>query len=187
MAESRPADGRPGRTAQLFSDSRRVAKSHRGGRDQPRARRRHPCAREDGGRHPAHLASRLTVDRHGRPVKIDWRINAWANINRAGHGNEFHAHPGSYWSGTYYVDDGGIATDPALGGEFEIQDPRGVGPAMYAPMLSFAMPGGQSVGANELIHPRAGAMILFPAWLSHAVRPYRGQRARISVAFNLSL
>jgi uncharacterized protein (TIGR02466 family) len=133
------------------------------------------------------LANRLTVDRRGQKARINWRLNAWANVNRLGHGNEFHIHPGSFWSGTYYVDDGGIAEDPALGGEFEIQDPRGPAPAMYAPMLAFNFPGGHSAGASELIRPRAGLMVLFPAWLSHAVRPYRGQRTRISIAFNLSL
>jgi len=133
------------------------------------------------------LATRATSDRAGKPVAIAWKMNAWANINRGGHGNEFHTHPGSFWSGTYYVDDGGIAANPALGGEFEMSDPRGVAPAMYAPMLSFAMPGGQSAGASELIRPRAGMLVLFPAWLSHAVRPYKGTRERISIAFNLSL
>lgn len=133
------------------------------------------------------LATRLTADREGRAVKPAWKMNAWANINRHDHGNEFHTHPGCYWSGTYYVDDGGTGTDPALGGEFEIQDPRGVAPAMYAPMLAFALPGGQSVGASELIRPRAGMLILFPSWLSHAVRPYRGDGTRISIAFNLGI
>lgn len=133
------------------------------------------------------IATRLTSDREGKPVRIKWKMNAWANVNRAGHGNEFHTHPGSYWSGTYYVADGGIADNPELGGAFEIQDPRGVAPAMYAPLLSFAMPGGQSVGASELIIPKAGMLVLFPSWLSHAVRPYYGDKARISIALNLSL
>ena len=88
----------------------------------------------------AALADKLTSDRAGQPVSVAWKMNAWANVNRAGHGNEFHTHPGAYWSASYYVDDGGIAADPSLGGEFEIQDPRGVGPAMYAPLLAFAMP-----------------------------------------------
>jgi uncharacterized protein (TIGR02466 family) len=135
----------------------------------------------------AALANRMTADRQGKAVDIKWRINAWANINRTGHGNEFHTHPGCYWSGTYYVDDGGIGDDPSLGGEFEMQDPRGVAPAMYAPLLCFATPGGRSAGASELIRPMAGTMVLFPAWLSHGVRPYRGNRMRISLAFNLSL
>ena len=133
------------------------------------------------------LATRLTSDRAGKPVRIAWKTNAWANINRRGHGNEFHTHPGAYWSGTYYVDDGGIGEDHALGGEFEIQDPRGVAPAMYAPLLGFAVPGGQSAGASELIHPKSAQLVLFPSWLLHAVRPYRGDRERISVAFNFGL
>jgi uncharacterized protein (TIGR02466 family) len=132
------------------------------------------------------LADRLTVDRAGRPVRVDWRMNAWANVNRSGHGNEFHTHPGCYWSGTYYVDDGGIGDDPSLGGEFEIQDPRGVAPAMYRPDLAPAAPGCLSIGASEVISPAAGTVIMFPSWLSHAVRPYTGGGTRISIAFNLS-
>ena len=133
------------------------------------------------------LATRMTSDRAGRPARVAWKSNAWANVNRKGHGNEFHTHPGAYWSGTYYVDDGGSADDPALGGEFEIQDPRGVAPAMYAPHLGFALAGGQSAGASELIFPKSGQLVLFPSWLQHAVRPYQGDLVRISVAFNLSL
>ena len=133
------------------------------------------------------LATRLTSDRAGKAVRVAWKTNAWANVNRRNHGNEFHTHPGAYWSGTYYVDDGGIGDDHALGGEFEIQDPRGVAPAMYAPLLGFAVPGGQSAGASELIHPKSGQLVLFPSGLLHAVRPYRGDRERISVAFNFGL
>lgn len=133
------------------------------------------------------LANQLTADREGNQVDIKWRINSWANVNRSGHANEFHTHPGAYWSGTYYVDDGGVHDDPSLGGEFEIQDPRGVAPAMYAPLLVFNMAGGQSTGASELVRPKAGTMMLFPSWLSHGVRPYRGDATRISIAFNLSV
>ena len=133
------------------------------------------------------IASRLTSDRHGQPVTIDWKMNCWANINRAGNGNEFHAHPGSFWSGTYYVDDGGIAANPSLGGELEFLDPRGVGPAMYAPNLALAVPGGRAIGASEVIPPMAGVLVLFPAWIYHQVRPYTGSATRISIAFNLSL
>ena len=132
-------------------------------------------------------ANRVTTDRQGKPVSIAWKANMWANINRAGHGNEFHSHPGSFWSAVYYVDDGGIDADPALGGELEFMDPRGPGPAMYAPHLAFAMPGGRSVGANEVVHPQSGRLVMFPAWLLHQVRPYRGNAERISIAFNLSL
>ncbi|MBS0222330.1 MAG: 2OG-Fe(II) oxygenase family protein [Proteobacteria bacterium] len=131
-------------------------------------------------------ANRVTTDRQGKPVAIVWRANMWANINRSGHANEFHSHPGSFWSGVYYVDDGGIAQDPSLGGELEFMDPRGPGPAMYAPHLAFGA-AGLSVGANEMVRPRAGRLFLFPAWLLHQVRPYKGTAERISIAFNLSL
>lgn len=137
--------------------------------------------------HARNLADRLTSDRGGQPARVTWKMNCWANINRSGHGNEAHAHAGSYWSGTYYVDDGGIGADPSLGGELEFMDPRGIGPAMYAPNLAFAVPGGLSVGAAEVIPPVAGALVLFPAWLYHQVRPYTGKATRISIAFNLSI
>ena len=133
------------------------------------------------------LADRLTRTREGKEVKSAWKTACWANVNRRSHGNEFHTHPGCFWSGTYYVDDGGVAEDPALGGEFEIQDPRGVAPVMYAPLLTFAGPDGPSLGASELLRPRAGMLVLFPSWLQHAVRPYHGTGVRISIAFNLSL
>jgi hypothetical protein len=29
--------------------------------------------------------------------------------------------------------------------------------------------------------------VVFPSWLSHGVRPYRGTRERISIAINFSL
>jgi uncharacterized protein (TIGR02466 family) len=131
-------------------------------------------------------ANRVTTDRQGNPVAPTWKANMWANVNRSGHGNEFHSHPGSFWSGVYYVDDGGIDGDPTLGGELEFMDPRGPGPAMYAPHLAFGK-AGLSVGANETVHPKAGRLVMFPAWLLHQVRPYRGKAQRISIAFNLSL
>ena len=131
-------------------------------------------------------ANRITTDRQGRPVSIQWKANMWANINRTGHGNEFHSHPGSFWSAVYYVDDGGIDADPALGGELEFMDPRGPGPAMYAPQLAYGS-AGLSVGANETVRPKSGRLVMFPAWLLHQVRPYRGAARRISIAFNLSL
>jgi uncharacterized protein (TIGR02466 family) len=131
-------------------------------------------------------ANKVTTNRQGQPVVIAWKANMWANINRTGHGNEFHSHPGSFWSAVYYVDDGGIEADPSLGGELEFMDPRGPGPAMYAPQLAFGS-AGLSVGANEVVRPRTGRMVMFPAWVLHQVRPYRGTARRISIALNLSL
>ncbi len=131
-------------------------------------------------------ANRVTTNRQGQAIAETWKANMWANVNRSGHGNEFHSHPGSFWSGVYYVDDGGIDADLSLGGELEFMDPRGPGPAMYAPHLAFGT-AGLSVGANETVRPRTGRLVMFTAWLLHQVRPYRGAAQRISIAFNLSL
>jgi uncharacterized protein (TIGR02466 family) len=131
------------------------------------------------------VANRLTADRSGQLVQPAWVVQAWANVNGPGDSNICHYHPGSFWSGTYYVEDGGCAADPALGGEFEMLDPRGPGPAMYAPTLKFAGEDGASVGSGETIRPRPGLLFLFPSWLYHQVRPYRGTGLRISIAFNL--
>lgn len=133
------------------------------------------------------MAAQLTFDRSGTAVNPDWTSRAWANVNGYGHANEFHYHPGVYWSGTYYVDDGGRAEDESVGGEFEIMDPRGPGVAMYSPSLVFADGGRNTGGTTVQFTPRAGLLVLFPAWLQHQVRPYLGPTQRISIALNLSL
>ena len=133
------------------------------------------------------IASEVTVDRMGKRRPLSWRINCWANVNRHGHGNQFHTHPGALWSASYYVDDGGVGADSSLGGEFEIQDPRGVAPIMYAPFLTFPGPDGAALGESQRLTPQAGMFVLFPSWLSHGVRPYRGTRERVSIAINFSV
>lgn len=116
-----------------------------------------------------------------------WRIGAWANVNRTGDSNVNHAHPGSFWSGTYYVEDGASDTGEVVGGAFEILDPRGIAPQMYAPNVLCGLAGCATAGLAEQHQPRAGQLILFPSWLVHGVTPYRGRAPRISVSFNLSL
>ena len=115
-----------------------------------------------------------------------WNVNAWANVNGPGHGNHPHHHPAAFWSGVYWVDAGGDEADDPVGGEFEMHDPRGILPAFYAPRLRYALPGYLSAGGQDFFKPRTGVMVIFPAWLVHAVRPYTGPSRRISVAFNLS-
>ena len=64
-------------------------------------------------------------------------------------------------------------------------DPRGTAPGMYAPALRVT--GDESAGSAETILPRPGLLFLFPSWLQHQVRIYRGERLRVSIAFNLGL
>lgn len=49
------------------------------------------------------------------------------------------------------------------------------------------VPDGLSGGATEMMQPKAGRLVMFPSWLLHQVRPYRGSRERISIAFNLTV
>jgi uncharacterized protein (TIGR02466 family) len=133
------------------------------------------------------IVEQLTVDRAGNRHQIAWRINCRANINRQGHSNQFHTHPGALWSATYYVDDGGTGADASLGGEFEVQDPRGVATVMYVPYLTFAGEDGAALGEAQRLRPQAGMALVYPSWLSHGVRPYRGTRERITIAINFGL
>ena len=120
------------------------------------------------------LADRVTVDRQGRPVTIEWRTECWANVNRRGQANKLHTHPGCFWSGTYYVDDGGVAEDPSLGGEFEFFDPRGVGPLLGETERAVLAPG--VTQSSPLVRPRTGMMVLFPSWMPMACAPIAARR-----------
>lgn len=119
-------------------------------------------------------------------ASLDWQYSAWANINRTGHSNALHSHPGAFWSGVYWVDDG--ASDDGLeqGGELEFSDPRGVLPIMVNPELRMRIAGCLTAGYATAIKPSAGTLTMFPSWLMHAVRRFDGVRPRISVAFNFS-
>jgi uncharacterized protein (TIGR02466 family) len=133
------------------------------------------------------IVEHSTVDRVGNRHQVAWRVHCRANVNRQGQSNQFHTHPGALWSATYHVDDGGSGDDPSLGGEFEVQDPRGVATVMYVPYLTFAGEDGAALGEAHRLRPRAGTVLVFPSWLSHGVRPYRGTRERISIAINFGL
>ena len=135
------------------------------------------------------IVDRMTLAEEGDelvPAELAWRVSAWANVSIAGDGNRAHGHPGAFWSGIYWVDDGGAHADPGLGGMLELADPRGIMPEMSAPHLHFAVKDCLSAGRGEVLTPQAGTMILFPSWLIHSVTRFRGPRPRISVAFNFS-
>lgn len=119
--------------------------------------------------------------------ELDWSCNAWANINRSGHANAPHTHPGAYWSGVYYVDDGAGGDMAEQGGELEFMDPRGAMPNMLAPDLKMKVAGCLSAGLSHLVTPQSGTLVMFPSWLMHAVRRYSGARPRVSIAMNFAL
>lgn len=126
------------------------------------------------------LADSATDDLQAKPgERRGWMLEAWANVNPpGGAANAMHSHGGSYWSAVYYV-----RVDPGEGGELVLYDPRLPVIDMHAPALRFRDCGGEQQAA---IKPVAGMIVIFPSWLQHAVRPWVGDGARISIAMNLS-
>ena len=109
------------------------------------------------------------------PEPSSWTLSAWANVNRRGDFNNMHTHPGATWSGVYYVDHGESNPD-AEGTSIQLSDPCLMRTNMFFPELP---------SPTFLFKPVPGLMILFPSYLPHAVPPHRGDRPRISVAFNV--
>lgn len=118
---------------------------------------------------------------------IVWKCDMWANVSGAGASNQVHAHPCSFWSAVYYVDDGysaGYTQDE--GGELLLLDPRFPGAYMYANDLHFINGNDNTVlKSSHKIIPSAGNLVVFPSWLMHLVKPFYGSRDRISIAINL--
>jgi uncharacterized protein (TIGR02466 family) len=115
--------------------------------------------------------SRLPLPQNFR---AEFHLSGWAAVNRAGHYNTVHVHPLATWSGVYYVDPGDEPAD-AGGGLLEFSHP------ITASTMTF-FPG--ALPSARLVRPEAGMIILFPSYLQHSVRLYRGERPRICVPFN---
>lgn len=119
--------------------------------------------------------------------RFGWIPEMWANVSAKGHANQYHAHPGSYWSAVAYIDDGYQGdTDSALGGELQLLDPRSPMVQMAVPDLRMKTADGAPQQHEISVRPQTGMIVLFPSWLRHAVRPFYGAGTRISVAINLT-
>ena len=117
---------------------------------------------------------RLAGDRGLPSIAVRWSFLAWANISETGAFNTMHTHPGMTWSGVYYVDTG-ESPGQNDSGILKFMDPSPGSAASFLPFLARATP---------QIQPVAGLMLLFPSYVPHSVLPHRGDRPRISIAFN---
>jgi uncharacterized protein (TIGR02466 family) len=117
---------------------------------------------------------RVLAEEGASPTTVEWRFFGWANICNAGDAHGAHTHPGSTWSGVYYVDTG--ENEPGESGRLQLVDPS---QGRANTFLSYLLP------SSVEISPQPGLMVLFPSYLVHAVLPHRGARARLSIAFNL--
>lgn len=105
----------------------------------------------------------------------------WVNVNPRYSYNRHHTHPHALWSGVYYVQ------TPDNCGLLYFTDPR----PQAQVLTPYYDPEKRRMDSWNEIHyqPRAGRVIVFPAWLEHAVQPNlteeHGDAAdRISVSFN---
>ena len=102
--------------------------------------------------------------------------NMWANINYPGNANRPHLHPNALFSGVYWV------KAPEKSGSLMLYEPR--------PGVQCTMPNRKEGKLPpELwreIHyqPKAGTVVMFPAWLWHEVKSNESNGTRISVSFN---
>jgi uncharacterized protein (TIGR02466 family) len=120
-------------------------------------------------------AVKVATARAGIPLSpaLEFQLFGWGAVNRKGHYNTGHVHPGATWSGVYYVDPG---DDP---------DPEGAVLEFEHPVVAAVMtffPG--LFPSARVVRPEAGMMVMFPSYLQHGVRLYRGERPRICVPFN---
>jgi uncharacterized protein (TIGR02466 family) len=122
---------------------------------------------------------RLPYRQNPGAVEIAYRATGWANVNRNGHYNALHIHAGSHWAVVYYVATGEEEAGHAFNGQLELRDPR--------PAAGHGRLPGFMFGRAMTVQPRAGLLVVFPAWLEHWVHPFYGRGERISIAINVDI
>lgn len=108
----------------------------------------------------------------------------WAIINGKGSFNRVHVHPGSDWSGVYYV------KTPKNSGNIEFYDPRDAR-VMADVSYDNNKKRPSSCWSRVDYTPQAGQLFFFPSWLKHGVSPNfsseEGADAeRVIISFNLN-
>jgi uncharacterized protein (TIGR02466 family) len=99
----------------------------------------------------------------------------WANRNGPGAYNRAHIHPNAFLSGAYY-----IKLAPGAG-NIEFYDPVRERTMQSLPLKSGAPLSGQTLEYECEV----GSLIIFPAWLQHAVCANTSSEDRISISFNM--
>lgn len=111
------------------------------------------------------------------PAGLRMVHEGWINVSPTHAMNAPHDHPGSFWSGTYYVDVPEPDDADPRAGAIEFLDPRG------------------SIGSNAnfetsftrskfTARPVPGTCLIWPGFMKHWVHPNRSPQDRVSVAFN---
>jgi len=101
----------------------------------------------------------------------------WINENKKNNYNRLHIHPGSQFSGVYYVN----APENCGSIKFIRNDIS----SQYLGLIEFFKDSDSYI--NYTFIPYQGLMIIFPSNLQHEVEPNLSDLPRISIAFNISL
>jgi uncharacterized protein (TIGR02466 family) len=139
------------------------------------------------------LCKRMSHFEESTPGAFDWRVRMWANVTSPGGLNQLHAHPGNLWAAVLYLDMGepepGSGDNESEGGNhggnFYVEDPRFPMAAMHNTGFRLKGLDGQPQQYQTELKVARGNLLVFPAWLRHGVRPYTGNRERISIAMNI--
>lgn len=105
--------------------------------------------------------------------------NIWININKKGDFNIPHLHPGSFFSGVFYVNcnenSGNIVFEnPALTFEYFISNKE--------------IEKNNNYNSGRMFHtPQNNKLVIFPGYLNHYVEPNQNDEERISISFNLGV
>ena len=99
----------------------------------------------------------------------------WANLNAPGAGHPVHSHPNNYLSGVYYV-----RVKPGAN-TINFLDPRPQTAIIHPPVTALTAENTDQV----VVSITRGTVLIFRAWLQHAVDPNRSDCLRVSIGFNL--
>lgn len=117
----------------------------------------------------------------GKQLRIE---SMWSIINPPGGANGAHIHPGSHWSGVYYVQ------TPENCGDIEFFDPR-TAHVMNEPVFESTQQRKRENWTKVRFTPKPGRVLIFPSWLYHSVHPNCSNLTgldseRVIMSFNLS-
>jgi uncharacterized protein (TIGR02466 family) len=121
--------------------------------------------------------------RVGIAYPVNWSLQGWANVNRIGDYHDPHNHPYAYLSGTYYVsvpDSRAPLRNRAdvRPGCITFNDPRNA-------VNMTAIKDDPQIEPEFTVSPKAGMILMWPAFLMHYVHPNLSDALRISISFNL--
>ena len=108
-------------------------------------------------------------------------IGLWMNINPPGASNKAHMHPGSHFSGVFWI------KLPKDSGSITFQNDTSFKCFNEFLVYNTTFKKDTILYQNYALFPGEGAMVLFPSSLYHCVEPNKSNEDRISVSFNVEV